>query len=130
MRIFKLTITLLTILYTQTSYAEPRIYSDNKFDVGIALSPSFTPQSTYEQTTVTFGIEIGYSLVRYEDKALVDPEPTVKFLRFGVGLLGNNTPVAIFTPLSVKFRNKIYLNPSLGFGRRPHSILSLTYEIQ
>lgn len=120
---------LLCILLSSKALAEPKIYKDNKLDLGISLSPTFTPQTGYQQASASFGIEIGLTLFRYEDKALVDPEPTIKFMRLGLGVLGGNTPVAIITPVSVKFRNRVYLNPSLGFGRNPHSILSLTYEI-
>lgn len=117
------------LISTNVCLAEPKVYKDNRLDLGISLSPTFTPQTGYQQASTSFGIELGWTLFRYEDKALVDPEPTIKFMRLGVGIIGGNTPVVIFTPFSAKFRNKVYLNPSLGFGKNPHSLLSLTYEI-
>ena len=126
---FRVFIFIVALFSSVPAFAEAELKSHGKFDLGIHVAPTFTPETDYENSALRFGTEIGYSFFIYEDNAMVDPQPTIKLLRVGLGLVVDK-PVLVFTPISTLFRNNVYLNPSIGFGEKPYTMMSITYEIQ
>jgi len=105
-------------------------------DVGLLISPSFTPEGGYGKSNIRFGTDIGVSFFKYEnlltkfgsiDGIVTSGNTTFKLLRVGVGVV-EDRPVITFSPIQVRFADKIYLSPSFAFGRSPYTIFSISYD--
>lgn len=124
---------IIGLLLTTPLYGE--VEQDYTLDLGINLAPSFTPEAGYENATARFGIEFGVSLYKYQDPAIFKinkitqpPRTTFKLLKFGIAVI-NTDPLLTFSPLSVYLKDKLYLSPTLGFGKDPYTMFSVSYEM-
>lgn len=124
---------LFLLLLSTTAVGEVR--SNSSFDLGIVISPSFSPEGGYEESRLRLGVEAGYSFFKFEDDTLLELEgitkektTTFKLLRVGLGTV-NNKPVATFSPISVRLQDRLYLSPTFGFGESPYTIFSISFEL-
>ena len=123
---------LILLLTSTSAYAD--LEYDKSFDLGISLSPSFTPEGGYSDARFRFGIELGFTFFKFENEPLVSAKgitksrtTSFKLLRVGVGVI-DNQPVATFSPIAVRLQDRLYLSPTFGFGKDPHTIFSISYN--
>lgn len=126
---------LLALLLVFSTPAFADLESNRSFDLGIAVSPSFTPEGGYSDSRLRLGVEFAMSFFTYTDGQLVSVEgvtsaPTTSFklLRVGIGAI-DKAPVLTFSPMAVRLQNRLYLAPTFGFGEHPHTIFSVSYEL-
>lgn len=111
------------------------IQQNTSFDLGIVMSPTFTPESGYDGAKLRLGIEAAVSLYKLEDRSYVNikgisnpDKTTIKLLRVGVAFIENEA-VLTLAPISLFLKDKVYVTTSLGFSKKPYTVFSISYEL-
>ena len=120
-------------LFSTTALADMK--QEIRYDLGLNIAPSVAPELGYDRSVVRGGIEFGVSFFEYKShrflsiKGLTEDERTpMRFLRIGLGLIVDQ-PVFIFSPVSIRVKEHLFISPTFGFGKYPYSMYSLTYEL-
>ena len=121
----------LFIFFSSTAFAD--LEYDKSFDLGVAFSPSFTPEGGYAKSQLRFGVDIGYSFFKYQYFSPLGNDNFIsstsyKVARIGLGVISNQ-PVATFSPFAVHVQDRLYFSPTFGFGKSPHTIFTISYEL-
>lgn len=124
---------LALFLFLLSSSAFAHAVQETSFDLGLDASPTFTPETGYTNVHLRLGLEVGVTFFKYEDTSLayvfdVGRPTTLKFVRLGLGYIGDK-PVVLFSPLSVRVKDSLYLSPSFGFGKDPYTVISFSYDL-
>lgn len=126
-------ILILSLFFSTHLFAEG-LEQRTSVDLGLGLSPSFAPELGYKYSKLRTSVEIGVSFFEYnaapfvEVKGISTPATRLKLLRIGIGVV-NTKPVALFAPISVHLKDKVYLSPTFGFGEEPYTIFSIAYQL-
>lgn len=126
-------ISILFLLFSTTASANLEV--DHSLNLGIAFAPSFTPEGGYKNSNLRLGVEAGVFFFKYRTDSVLDIDglnpyrkTSFKLLKVGLGAI-NNKPVVTFSPLAVKFQDRLYLSPTFGFGKDPYTMFTIAYEL-